>query len=224
MAPRLYMQDIQYAFYKSDTREVVFQTRHISGGHYYFVVSNEQFLSLDDAITLIENSSHYGDIPLGGNVWFRYHENGATLYRDTANGSRSHFHFENFNDYKNYTHQRIYSLVTCLRSSAVTRRRRHGHFSKTHKRPLSNNLQSANRPCTSKRNCRLQWEVSSRSPVHDRLSNNEETSTFLPEWNDSAPWGEYKSPSSSSNLIPRLVSPSPIQLSDASSSSSMESE
>lgn len=225
MSPRLYLQDIQYATYKADTQEIWFQMRHVTGGNYHFILSREQFLALDDALIIIDNSHRYGDYPLGQHMWLRYHNDEVTLYRNTRHSGRIHFHFERFEDYKSYVHKRLYSFIDSKSAREVTRRRYHGRFpAKTHKRSISDDVWSTNQPSTSKRHCRSQRKTSPRSSVHAHYTNEEKVCDILSEWNNSNSRRRSESSDSTTDNNAHLESPVSLRHDSFSNHSSMESQ
>ena len=99
MQPRLYMQSFQYASYNHGSERVTFETRHVCGRRFYFPLTKNQFLALNDAILLIDKENAYGHYPLGQNTWMHYNAFDASLYREMNNG-RVHFIFASFDEYK----------------------------------------------------------------------------------------------------------------------------
>lgn len=227
MHPRLYMQTFQYAIFNSDSREVVFETRHVSGGHYYFNLAIDQFLALDEVINLIKVNSHHHHYPLGQDMWLEYSGKESVLYKNIREGSgRINFIFENFEEYKSYTHKRLYSLVYSTLSRRPTRRRRHYARSsiKTHKRPLSSSIWSLHRSPTSERHSGWSRETPPRSSFHAELSREDETHSLLPKWDDTNSRRRSDSSSPSSPLYPDIPSPATVRLDSPSPTSSLESE
>ena len=182
MQPRLYMQSFQYASYNHGSERVTFETRHVCGRRFYFPLTKNQFLALNDAILLIDKENAYGHYPLGQNTWMHYNAFDASLYREMNNG-RVHFIFASFDEYKSYTHRRLLSLVRLKDNATVgaasvartkARAKRHGRQGRrrrsssesvitNYKRPLSVAVQSSNRSPASKRPCREKREAVSRA-------------------------------------------------------------
>ena len=196
MQPRLYMQSFQYASYNHGSERVTFETRHACGRRFYFPLTKNQFLALNDAILLIDKENAYGHYPLGQNTWMHYNAFDASLYREMNNG-RVHFIFASFDEYKNCTHRRLLSLVRVKDNATVARTKvrakRNGRgrgrsssssesVSTNHKRPLSVAVQSSNRSPASKRPCREKREAVSRATDNADVSYNDEESAIFPEW------------------------------------------
>ena len=102
MQPRLYIQTFQYAIFNADSREVVFETRHVSGSHYHFILTIDQFIALDEVIRLIKVNDRHHHYPLGQDMWFDYSGKDSALYKNTQNSGRINYVFENFEEYKSY--------------------------------------------------------------------------------------------------------------------------
>ena len=205
MQPRLYMQSFQYASYNRGSEQVTFETRHACGRRFYFPLTKNQFLALNDAILLIDSENAYGHYPLGQNTWMHYNAFDASLYREMNNG-RVHFIFASFDEYKSYTHRRLLSLVrvknneTAVAAASVARtrtrtkarakrngrgRRRNSNSESVitnHKRPLSVAVQSSDRSPASKRTCREKREAVSRATDNADVSYNDEESAIFSEW------------------------------------------
>ena len=203
MQPRLYMQSFQYASYNHDSERVTFETRHACGRRFYFPLTKNQFLALNDAILLIDKENAYGHYPLGQNTWMHYNAFDASLYREMDN-RRVHFIFASFDEYKTYTHRRLLSLVrvkdnatvaaaSVARTRTKARAKRNGRgrgeggsssesVSTRYKRPLSVAVQSSDRSPASKRACREKREAVSRATDNADVSYNDEESAIFPEW------------------------------------------
>ena len=226
MLPRLYLQTLQYAMYNPNTKEVVFETRYVTGSRYHFILTVDQFISLDETIGVINSSRHYGHYPLGQNVWLHYSEQGATLYRDIRNNGRINFNFENFTEYKSCVHKRLLSLIRSAANRKVTRRRgRYDHFaSKANKRSLSNNLWSRHKSKSYERSDWRSKQTSPRSTAHANMSSEDEAHSLFPERNNPSYRRRSISPSSSTDLFRNITSPTSIQLDSPASDPSLESE
>ena len=197
MQPRLYMQSFQYATYNRVSGRMTFETRHACGRRFYFSLTKNQFLALNDAIILINEENAYGHYPLGQNTWMHYNASDASLYRDLNNddNSRVHFIFASFDEYMNYTHRRLLSLVRLKDNKTVAaaiaaRARRNGRgrrrngtsVTTSYKRPLSVAVQPSNRSPASKRPCREKREAVSRATDNADVSYTNEESAIFPEW------------------------------------------
>ena len=194
MQPRLYMQSFQFASYNHASERVTFETRHACGRRFYFPLTKNQFLALNDAILLIDRENAYGHYPLGQNTWMHYNAFDASLYKE-MNNRRVHFIFASFDEYKSYTHRRLLSLVrvkdnaTVARTKARAKRNGRGRssgssesVSTNHKRPLSVAVQSSDRSPASKRTCREKREAVSRATDNADVSYNDEESAIFSEW------------------------------------------
>ena len=225
MYPRLYIQTMQYVFFNKQTKEVVFETRYVTGRRYHFILNLDQFIALDNTITLINANPRHGHYPLGQNMWFHFNDEGVTLYRNTHSSNRINFVFENFEEYKSYVHKRLYSLIRSTTQRVVTRRRNHERSAiKTHKRTLSDELWSTTQSPTPKQHCGQQRETSPRPSLYANLSTAEQTCSIFSKWDSANPRRRNHSFTTSPDRDASLASPSSIQLNSPSSITSMESE
>ena len=226
MIPRLYIQTLQYVIFNATSREVIFETRHVSGSRYHFILNIEQFLALDEVMSLIKVDSRHRHYPLGQDMWLNYSGKDSTLYKNIRNSGRINYIFENFEEYKNYAHKRLHSLVHSTLSRRVTRRRRYASSSsiKTHKRPLSSRIWASHRSPAPKRHSEQSRETLPRPPHDAELSDEDETHSLLSEWDDTNSRRRSNSPSPSSTLYTDIPSPTPVRLDSPSPASSLESE
>ena len=97
---------------------ITFETECLNGSIYYFHLSHDQFLALDDAIALILRGSRKGHYPLGQKLWLHYFYRGAVMYDNTKYGQQ-YFKFENFQVYKSFIHRRIMSFIRLTRNENV---------------------------------------------------------------------------------------------------------
>ena len=209
---------MQYAIYDSDARSVSFETRHVNGQLHRFKLSKNQFLALNDAILIINQTNRYGHYPLGQQTWMHYNAFDASLYRDVTNTKRINFIFISFSEYKRFTQKRLLSLVRSNERRRACDENRLGRYrqrlkSAISKRPSSIAMQSSDRSPASKRACRRKRHSSSTSTDNGDLPNDSEASAILPEWNcASARWrSDSKSSTSSTtqDTFPAVSYPSP---------------
>lgn len=239
MHPRLYMQSFQFATYNTTSDKVTFETRHISGRRFHFVLTKNQLLALDDSILLIDRGEAWGHFPLGNNAWFHYDNSAACLYKEHENG-RAYFHFSSFREYKTVTHHRLLSLIRLKEQTPVARRERRSHNARRHigtrgrgesenkstcnKRALSSVLKPSDRPSTSKRNRGGEREAASRPSNDVVMSHDDEKSSIFSKWKSSSPRRRSDSISSLSSVSKSVLSPEEVQLESANTLDSMESE
>ena len=181
MHPRLYLHSLQSVTVDQQRGEIFFTTRHANGCFYYFPLSRNQFLSLNDIIILIDSHKHTsGHFPLGEHLWLHLSEE-VTLYY-TTNGGRPYFKFQSFTQYRKYAHERILSLLR-LSDAAVGRRggrkrNRSRPLSSNHQRTLPSIVQAATRSPAAKRT-RGGRESLPRSTNDALVSHSEEESVVL---------------------------------------------
>ena len=241
MHPRLYMHSMQYVLYNSDTAEVTFATRHASGRRYNFMLTKNQFLSLHDAITLIQRNNSYGHFPLGQKIWLHYNTWDASLYKDPTGKKRVYFTFASFDEYVTYTHRRLLSLVrlnevvpakSARRSRGEgrrqwQRRQREGgddFISANNKRSLPIALRADDQSPTSKRFRGRKRKAASRSADDVVMSHDDEESAVFSEWHCSNSRRECDSISFMSYTSQDLPSPQPVQCNSPTSSDGVESQ
>ena len=163
MHPRMYMQTVQFVTFDRYTKSFTFETRHVSGRRYHFIITKSQFLALDDVIMLIEDDNRHGYYPLDQNMWLCYKANNVALYKETAKCGRTKFIFEHFEEYKRYTHSRLRSLLRPNSQVARRKRRHDGEASVTnHQRSLSDTMQPTHQSSKSKRRCWNEREATQR--------------------------------------------------------------
>lgn len=224
MHPRLYIQTLQYAIFNANSREVVFETRHVSGSRYHFILTIEQFLALDEVINLIKDNCRHHHYPLGQDMWFDYSGKDSALYKNIRSSGRINYIFENFEEYESYVHKRLYSLVRSTLSGRVTRRRNASPSIKTHKRPLSSIVRALHQSPTPKRHSQQSRETPPRPSFHAELSHEGKAHSLFPEWNDTNYRRRSDSPSPSSPRYTNIPSPVSVRLDSPTSVSSLESE
>ena len=218
MRPRLYMQNIQYATYNSNRHMITFETRYISGRRLHFNLTNNQFMALDEVITLIEKHQQYGHYPLGQHVWIHYTSNSVKLYHDEDKANRYCFFFETFEKYKAVTHSRLLSLVRLNRWSngrgerACHNSRRHGEKSSHHKRSLPSTVRFPSQSSAVEQHCRRTRSPLSRSSDNAYMSDAEETCSIFSQRNDSSSRRRLDSSSSTASDGENLHSPKTMQL------------
>ena len=204
MYPRLYLHSLQSATVNRKKTEITFETRHANGCHYYFSLTRNQFLALDDVLFLIDSPDCiHGHFPLDTNLWFHYGANEATLYV-TSSDKRPYFTFESFAQYKRFTHHRILSLLRLKEEAkaSITRREndsrgRRVSFS-NHKRPISSVVQSVNRSTTTKRNHGERKTLPRATDNADMSHSGEEGIVFPKRNNSNSRWWIDSSSSSAS--------------------------
>ena len=225
MLPRLYIQTLQYVIFNATSREVVFETRHVSGNRYYFILNIDQFLALDEVISLIKVDSRHRHYPLGQDMWLNYSGKDSSLYKNIRNSGRINYIFENFEEYKSYAHKRLHSLVHSTLSRRVTRRRYASSSSiKTHKRPLSSRIRASHRSPTPKRHSEQSRETLPRPSLDAELSHEDETHSLLSEWDDTNSRRRSDSSSPSYPFYADIPSPVSIRLDSPTHDPSLESE
>ena len=230
MHPRLYMQSFQYATYNVAQQTIKFETRRACGRRFYFILTKNQFLGLDDAIVLIDKDNSYGDFPLGKGAWFYYNGFNATLYRETEKFGRVRFPFTSFEEYKSFTHPRLLSLIrlkdeeaTRAQRRSVGRGRARGK-STNHKRPSSIVLRAENRSPPPKRARGGEGKTAPSSTDDVFVSHIDKESAVFSKWNCASSRRKCDSissiPSSSKSISP----PETVLLDSPDSSFSMETE
>ena len=217
MLPRLYLHSVQYVFYDRHNEEVTFESRMACGRRFAFLLSRNQFLNLNDAISQIKNFNYYGHFPLGQNTWLHYNAFDSSLYKESNDDRRLYFTFISFSEYINHTHPRLLSLVRQKDESVTTRRRgsrtdgrRQSAIKSTaHKRPLSTASGSSHQSSKAKRACGEEWTATSRATNDVVMSNIEEANTILSKRDrSSARWRSDSSSSDSS--ASEDIYPSPL--------------
>ena len=98
---------------------ITLSTQTINGHMHYFHLTRNQFLALDDALTLIDAKCGYTDFPLGQNIWFHYNYHKAVIY-DAMQYGQSYFKFMNFQLYKRRSHRRVMSFLRSRSRRTVT--------------------------------------------------------------------------------------------------------
>ena len=223
MPPRMYMQTIQFVTYDFYSKSLTFETRHVSGRRYHFIITKSQFLALDDIIMLIEEGLRYGYYPLDQNMWLSYKANNVSIYKETLECGRIKFTFEHFEDYKRYTHSRLRSLLRLNRQVARRKRMHDGGASVTnHQRSLSVAMQPSHQSSTSKRRCWNEREAAPRSTDNVKLPPDDKTRSILSERHGTTPRRRTDSIISSATMDTNLSSPATLRLD--SSDESLESE
>lgn len=232
MPPRLYMHSFQYANYDYEKEEIRFETQYADGRRTYFLLTRNQFLSLNDAIDLIDKEKCRGHFPLGQHTWIHYNAFDASLYRETRQSGRINFNFGCFEEYINFTHPRLLSIVRVNDAAAATKANR-GRLGRgrgrgkpaNHKRPSSVVFRPKDQSPSPKRACRRKREAVPGSSNNALLSDNEEESAIFPEWHCSNTWRRSDSITSISSFSKSIPSPEIVQLNSTfSSSASMETE
>ena len=230
MPPRLYMQSFQYANYDYEKEQIAFETRHANGARTYFLLTRNQFLSLNDAIDLIDKEQASGHFPLGHHTWIHYNGFEASLYRETRRRGRIYFTFECYEEYINFTHSRLLSIVRLNDAAAAANRGRLGRGRargkpSNHKRPSSVVFSSKDQSPSPKRACRGKRKTVSGSSNNALLSDNEEESAVFSEWYCSNTRRRSDSIASISSVSKGIPSPEIVQLNSSFSSSyTMETE
>ena len=220
------MQSLQYATYNHVHEKVTFETRLACGRRYYFSLSKNQFLALNDAILLIDEENAYGHYPLGHGTWMHYNASDASLYRDAKARERVYFVFASFEEYKRFTHRRLLSLVRSKEEKTdvlTAKRQHHGRnrarggrkpeiVSSNCKRPLSVVVQSVDRSPATKRSCREERKAASRTADDANLSHDDEESAVFPEWHCSNTRRRCDSVSSLSSLSKSFSTAESVQV------------
>ena len=201
-----------------------------------FVLTINQFLSLNDAILLIQRDNSYGHFPLGENVWIHYNAFDASLYKDPVGGERVHFVFACFEEYVKYTHRRVLSLVrlNAITSATSMRSRRRGRggrsilrgrrrlrecrevdstlsSSSSNKRSSPASVRSSNRSPTPKRACEGKRQALPRSSDDAIVPLGQHPGPIFPEWHHSNNRRECDTISVMSYSSQDLSTPSPQQ-------------
>lgn len=223
MHPRMYMQTVQFVTYDFYSKSLTFETRHVSGSRHHFIITKSQFLALDDIIMLIDEGLRHGYYPLDQNMWLCYKARNVSIYKETVECERIKFTFENFEDYKRYTHSRLRSLLRLNSQIARRKRRQDGEASVTnHQRSLSVTMQPSHQSSTSKRRCWNEREATLRSTDNVKLSPDDQTRAILSEWHGTTPRRRTDSIISSATMDTNLSSPTTVRLD--SSDEPLESE
>ena len=101
---------------------ITFETECLNNAIYYFHLSYDQFLALDDAIALICKGCRNAYYPLGQKLWLHHFYVGAVIYDNMKHG-QSYFKFEYFEVYKSHIHRRLMSFIRATRNENVTAHR-----------------------------------------------------------------------------------------------------
>ena len=207
---------------------LVFETECPNGTVYYFQMTTEQFLSFHDVLTCIDHYDKRTHFPLGKKMWCHYSiQRGMILYY--CQNNVPYFKFENFHQYKYFTHRRLLSFLRHdgRRTAAAADDRRGGEVSTANrKRPLSVVLQSSDQPTTStvstKRGGEENFETSPRSTDNAVVSPDKEASAILPKRHYPNPRRGNDSSDLSSVNHENLSSPEVIELYHSSESMDCE--
>lgn len=230
MYPRLYMQSVQHVTCHPMTERITFETRLANGRRFHFLLNKNQFLNFNDAVTLINKDNSSGHFPLGQNTWFHYNAFDASFYKNKHGHGRINFVFTSFDEYKNFTHDRLLSLVRL--NDTPTVKRRDGRGGKrdeeakptSHKRPLSGTVQLSDQSPTTKRARRKPRKTTSRAANDAIMSHDDEESPVLPERYHSNTRRWCDSVSSFSSTSKDLPSPTAVRLDSPYSSDTMDGE
>ena len=204
-----------------------FETECPNGTVYYFQMTVEQFFSFHDVLTSIEHYDRRTHFPLGKKMWCHYSsQRGMILYYCQKN--LPYFKFENFQQYKYFTHQRLLSFLrrddrpaVVSKCSSANEQRKGGEGAgevsiANRKRPLSVVLQSSNQPTRSATPTKQRGEeglqASPRSTDNAVVSPDKEKSAFLPKRHHPNPRWRNDSSAFSSVNHENLSSPEVIEL------------
>ena len=111
MSYALRLQNTQKVRLDKELETVIFQTKTLTGCVYYFPLTLNQFLALDDILAYISvHSTATGHYPLGQSIWLQYYYHGAILYDNMKDG-RPYFRFDDFHLYKNRLHRKLLSFL-----------------------------------------------------------------------------------------------------------------
>ena len=220
MSVEFLLHNAQRASVDKSKSIITFETECLNGTVYYFHLSYDQFLALDDAITLICKGSRNAHYPLGQKLWLHYFYVGAVIYDNMKHG-QPYFKFENFELYKRRIHRRLMSFIRRGRNGNVsghagdairqrgesssgrlprwrTRRRQQCEESDesesefpNSKRPLSVVLQPSHQSARTEKTYSM-CGTSSRSTDNAVMSHPEETSSVLSErdYSNSCRWND----------------------------------
>ena len=123
MSCALRLQNTQKVRLDKEKRTVIFQTKTLTGCVYYFPLSVNQFLALDDILAYIcMHPTATGYYPMGQNIWLHYYYQGAILY-DNKKDARPYFKFDDFQLYKNRLHRKLLSFLRHDDGRRVTKTR-----------------------------------------------------------------------------------------------------
>jgi len=179
---------------------LVFETEYPNGSVYYFQMTIEQFFSFHDTILIIDQYHKGTHFPLGKNMWCHYSSHrGMILYY--CREKVPYFKFQNFEQYKYFTHRRLLSFLRTDGKRTVVHNKDGEERGRVpganRKRPLSVALQPTDQPTTSATTIKQRGEkdlqTSSGSTDNVVVSPDEETSAVLSKrhhpnprrWNDS---------------------------------------
>lgn len=205
---------------------LVFETECPNGTVYYFQMTTEQFFSFHDVLTCIDHYDKRTHFPLGKKMWCHYSiQRGMILYY--CQNNVPYFKFENFHQYKYFTHRRLLSFLRRDGRRTAADDRRGGEVSTANrKRPLSVVLQSSDQPTTStvstKRGGEEDFETSPRSTDNAVVSPDKEASAILPKRHHPNPRRRNDSSDLSSVNHENLSSPEVIELYHSSESMDCE--
>ena len=106
-------------------KALVFETECPNGSMYYFQMSRDQFLSFNDILPIIDQYDRPYNFPLGKEMWCRYTSNHNMIFY-YCQKHVPYFKFENFRQYKSFTHRRLLSFLRHDGKQAVGLRRSGG--------------------------------------------------------------------------------------------------
>ena len=217
---------------------LVFETECPNGTVYYFQMTVEQFFSFHDVLTCIDHYDTRTHFPIGKKMWCHYSsQRGMILYYCQKNVP--YFKFENFRQYKYFTHHRLLSFLRRDgRRAAVSEcsnpndRQKEGgggggEVPTAHcKRPLSVVLQSSDQSTRSATPTKQRGEeglqASPRSTDDAVVSPDKEESAILPKRHHPNPRRGHDSSAFSPTDYENLSSPEVIKLYHSSDSMDYE--
>lgn len=226
MALELALHDWQRAIINKHRDSITFVHECQPGSTYYFELTYNQFMALNDSLYLFNRDGIAGHFPLGQTRWFFCSHDKAILYDCTI--PTHYFKFKQFSYYKSCIHRELLSFFRRRGREAVTSRHRHYNDSKqdysrggrregeskrefrNRKRSLSTALQSSNQSSTTKTSS--QWETSPGSPNHAIDSHQEQAHSLFSERDNSTSRRRNDSFPIQGNIFNDLTPPEDVQL------------
>ena len=236
-SPSFVMHAVQSAHVDKTKSFVMFETRLPSGHCFYFQLTRNQFLSLNDSFLMIKREQCRGDYPLGDGFWLSFKNYGEAMIYDSY-ASEKHPHYFKFHNLKQYLKGAHHLLLSVLLSyedernrsdeQQQRRRRRRRHpkdrsGDETRKRPLPDDLQSADRSGKTEESC-TKRKTSLWSTTNADMSDDGEDCAVFSKWDCADSGGRNDARSVSSTTYESLPSPAKLQLSSDYSSTTLEGD
>lgn len=234
------MHGVQYASVNQAKSLVTYETRLPNGHCFYFRLSRNQFLNLNDAFLMLEREGSSGDYPLGNGYWFSYKHYGEAIIHDYHANPRQpcYFKFNNLIQYLKNTHRQLLSFLSHgedgKQQRRYERRRRRRHCREeeeqnlgrcgrqrrknqqqptaTRKRSLSDEEQSTHQPVSPK-TIDSEWETASGSAINADMSITRKDGTVFSKWHSANSGRRHDTSPVPSTVTGDLHSPDRVQLS-----------